>query len=149
MPFNMKELAKMRAIFGGGSADGGSNVKFAYGKFTPSATGQLVVTHNLGVVPDLILVRGGYGSTSAAGNLLLAYGVSQAFYEANNSFLLNGVISVQSTSGTYRHNSYVFGVDNTSTGKAIHSANAETFTLGSVTLVTTAEYEYIAIGGLT
>lgn len=129
------------------AASGG--VKADCGSFTPADYHNVVVPHNLGVAPDFIFIYG--YSSSATNKTQFIAGASQALYDAYGGVMTMQLSKGSSTSSQqYILTSYVKCIDSTSTGLPIHSANAETFTIGDgAALSTSLTYQYYAFGGLT
>lgn len=148
MPFNVKELAKMRAIFGGGAGEGegGSGGGFVvhYGTFTPSArTGPYTVTHNWGIRPDCIIFTGYTNGNTDNNDIVAGFGVSQKFYDLFPS-ISNG-LSISRVKGAVLMSTKTY--DN-GYGHLGHIANVteNSFDVGSSSIkVFTSEYQYILI----
>lgn len=155
LPENIAEGIDIAGIIGTLAAGGGGgSAKVAYGKWTGSYTGG-TITHNLGVVPDLIFVwiyTGTSYSTLKTYNAF-RWGMSTDFAAVMGMTIPQGGIA---GSGSYYRIS-VTAFDNTKgieekenfTGfEAIQSADETTFTLAS-NYLTSGNYAWVAIGGLT
>lgn len=77
-PQYIAEGVNIAGIVGTLAAGGGSNVKIAAGTYKYVASGNTEVIHNLGVVPDCIIMIPTDGKSTTAG----VYGVSVAFSDA-------------------------------------------------------------------
>ena len=225
MPFNVKELAKMRAIFGGGGAKeeeavttalnlangnqtvlptagkvlssvtiekpatllpeniaegvdiagiigtlasggggGGGNIKFFFKEWMPTETGgngdPLVVTHNMGVVPDIAFCRTGSADNAANGSILATLGFSSAFNalaKASGSVpygMSCYAVYKDYSNGKALSRSDSYWIDTATTySRSFYNANAETISLGiglsSLGFDPNKYYQLYLIGGLT
>lgn len=136
--------ALVESIQAGG---GGGGAQLAYGTFTPAAdTYDYVVTHNLGVVPDLIVVWSSDASTPSTSKGVLAIGTlakigsnAQWFLRYRNSyynyFAKAGDIS-------QARSAHPFGVVN-ETSFVVFTSSLSNYASAGV------KYGYIAIKGIT
>lgn len=167
-------LMKWAEKRGGGGTGGGKNIVYAAGSLTGFSGDPVVVEHNMGVTPDLIILytKDVYYSSTTRPYFREFVGLSSALAEA-----IGDVVSIVYTSTTYATTSggyrvfkvttsstnrnAGFGgdkscVDSTSVGISsyVHSANENSFSLknsdsSSVFFESTLTYNWIAIGGLT
>ena len=129
-------------------AGGGSGgTKLAYGTFTPAAdTYDYVVTHNLGVKPDLIVVWSSDASTPSTSKGVLAIGTSAKIGGKGQWF------------ARYRNSYYDYfartdDIANELSNAALTVVNETSFTVFPMRLANYAsagvKYGYVAIKGIT
>lgn len=141
-PENIAEGIDIAGVLGIFAASGGGGVKAAYGEVKPTDKNGVVITHNLGIVPDLVIAVPNIGNSSY---LSSAYGKSAALLAADGQITqYMGVkgVGYASVGGAEGIEGY--------TDRPIHSANTTTFTLGAPgwPINTVATYRWIAVGGL-
>ena len=156
LPENIAEGVNIAGIIGALVAGGGGGTKIAYGFYLP--TGQAgvaeTITHDLGVIPDIVYIGCPFALGKADSYLWLANGYSNAFYNAASE---SGVLG-NKMKGWYcirKDSDYSFSVnqiiDTTTSGDGIVNATTTTFDIGSATYPLSPSYKYAwyAIGGLT
>lgn len=85
-PENIAEGVDIAGIIGTLAASGGggaANIKYKKGVVTRQTNGVGIITHNLGVIPDLIMVWAvNFGTWNTdKGGLMFVYGITDAFAE--------------------------------------------------------------------
>ena len=142
------KLDGMAALVEAISAGGGSGwAQLAYGTFTPAAdTYDYVVTHNLGVKPDLIVVWSSDASTPSTSKGVLAIGTSAKIGGKGQWF------------ARYRNSYYDYfartdDIANELSNAALTVVNETSFTVFPMRLANYAsagvKYGYVAIKGIT
>ncbi len=152
IPENIRENVNLAGIVGAMAAGGGggSPAKIAVGEFTLYSG---TVSHNLGVVPDIIIMTYSQHTritkTNTTGKVFFFVGFSRAFVarypELPSSW---GALRFSGSSGdnqVYFNTDYFIDGD---TGD-INSANAETFVASSFQYLSGSPATWLAIGGLT
>lgn len=130
----------------------GGNLTLKIGSFTPGSAGIYTVTHDMGIVPDIVFVYPHHVGTN--GYLISAVGFSQAMHDAlGGGYISDTVGLVNSSSISYKHNAGIESVpDATSTAYkigSIRNATATQFVVGGSTYkMNTKSYGYLAIGGI-
>lgn len=134
---------------GGGSAPAGIVSKS--GSFKTTTDSNYVLTHNLGVTPNLIYIN--HNASDAPSNFFYGIGVSSHFKDpsqSNNMLQWVGYFNENAPNDPYQTGG-AFGIDENANALApIRNANAETITLGSSFIQITSGiwYKYTIIGGL-
>ena len=149
IPTNIAEGVAIAGIIGtlaAGSGGGSGSLKIASGDFTATAT-SAVITHNLGVVPD---IAGVFVKTAITGTnkIIYCYNFCAALYE---SYALNGFILTTSVGASAAVGNALDGTDPYGMG-ILAKANETTMSVGSsdmMTLHSSKTYHWLAIGGLT
>lgn len=133
-----------------GTLVAGGPGKVAYGVFKPTVTQPNTITHDLGMLPDLVLVCIAPRSYPNKYYYELVFGVSAAFSTLNGKLYSGRLYYTNSEYGdTKRYNTGVFIEDaTTSSNVGICNANETTFTIRTA-LDTAYNYFWLAIGGLT
>lgn len=138
-----------------GTFAGASRVKIATGSFS-YAKAALTIAHNLGAVPDLIIIHAvdGTPNTTASNAYALMLGISSALkakFPGVTDMLVVGHISTSSL----RAVTYAKHIDDpyaSAYGTILREANETTFTVGSTStsnnFVLGTTYRWIAISGL-
>lgn len=154
IPENIPDGMNIAGIIG--KLVAGKNVVISSGKTWGMETKASVVTHGLGVTPDIVLIQSeisGTGMSPTSGKYYITNGcgISAALYgglDEKYSFMMQyGAVVYNKAFTQYRAGWYITSTD---TSKMINNANAETFSFGSGTYVCMNCYYYwIAIGGLT
>ena len=160
LPENIAKDINIAGIIGT-FAGGGGEIKVAAGSFAGSNAVK-TVTHNLGVVPDVIYI--GTNSTPASGTsantsikLNNFFGISEKLKSASGSSIYGHLISANYTGGYALIRLYDATAIDAAPGSAstigVHSANANSFTVGTSGGYgiprSGMTYYWIAIGGLT
>lgn len=149
IPGNIAEGVDIAGIIGTLVAGGGSGVIASAVSVKGSGTVSTVVTHGLGVVPDIVFAYASTTGFSASSSYnFCVIGCSTAAKNAGIKFPLN--YAFHRNSSSIGISSKIYGieyVDDPSTGFPIHSANAETVTLNW--LSNSYTYFVYCIGGLT
>lgn len=141
-------LDGMAALVEAISAGGGSGgAQLAYGTFTPAAdTYDYVVTHNLGVKPDLIVVWSSDASTPSTSKGVLAIGTSAKIGK-------NGQWFVRYRNSYYDYFAKTDSIANELSNAALRAANETSFIVFPARLANYAsagvKYGYVAIKGIT
>ena len=138
-------LAELIASIEAGGGSGGTQL--AYGTFTPAAdTYDYVVTHNLGVMPDLIVVWSSDASTPSTSKGVLAIGTlarigsnAQWFLRYRSSYYNYFAKTGDISQG---RSSHPFGVVN-ETSFVVFTSGLGNYASAGV------EYAYVAIKGIT
>ena len=148
IPENIAEGVNIAGIIGALAAGsgGGGSLKIASGDFTATAT-SAVITHNLGVVPD---IAGVFAKTPITGTnkIIYCYNFCAALHE---SYALNGFVLTTSVGASAASGSALDGTDPYGMG-ILAKANETTMRVGSsdmMTLYSSKKYHWFAIGGLT
>ena len=145
LPENIAEGVDIAGIIGTLAASGGS-AKIATGTISGNQTSTYTITHNLGVTPDVVFVN-----CSTSGNSIInnAFGCSTAFADLIGVTAFSIAICTNS-SGTKSLNNYNVGIDKTSFGPYLRTANETSFIVvaGSTDKLQDGS-TWIAIGGLT
>ena len=164
MPEHIPEGMTIAGIVGTMVAAGGANVVYASGELTGVATADYVVTHNLGVVPDMIVIyTAGSSAISANNTVRFHFGFSKAFAELVGKAITHYTLKVKKyTTNVYyisqdygTPDTWIMGYIDSTSGMYIpvYGANAETFTLTNTTaggaLDSALTYNWVAIGGIT
>ena len=154
IPENIAEGVDIAGIIGTLVAGGGgSKVVMATGRVSGSISGNVKVTHNLGVIPDVILVQAESTTTSSSDKYVRhACGISSAFRDAMGAtpivrYSVFGCCStLQSTYECYKSS---WTIEDKYT--LINSATDTTFYLGDSANGYRSQgyYNWYAIGGLT
>lgn len=149
VPENIAEGIDIAGVIGTLVAGGTSKV--AFGTFSSSSTSSTTITisHNLGVVPDFVIVFARYVPSTKTG-----YFCNIGFSNAFVSKFMSGVsspryrLSYQKTSSgiSIMYDTSV-GIETTDSSIYINNANEASFQSGS--LVASSDYYWVAIGGLT
>lgn len=143
VPENIAEGVDVAGIVGSLKAGGG---KFKGGFFIPNATYDYEITHNLGVVPDIIfaIITSTTTSGYSTGKVVAAYGFSANI--TGTGWLTKMGMRKYATQKSTGENYTV--TDETG---IFHDANETTIKFGTSanTLNTSAMYSWFAIGGLT
>lgn len=151
VPENIAEGVDIAGIVGTLVAGGGSSgIVSHYATFTGGSdhTSQ-VITHNLGVIPDLVFM---YSKAITNGYPSVCVGMSTAAKNAGIQFPLNLLVFRTSAGMSYR--TYTTGIDGTATGLPINNANDTKVTISAINstngffMPNIYHYVYI-IGGLT
>ena len=146
----------------GGSSGGGESgsMSVASGEFSVTTPGPLTIEHGLGAVPDLIIVCAQNITVSNLFGFRSAIGYSEKFQALINSTYGNICHVVYSkTNGSssayyYSVKTRTDTIETTTIGEntSIHSANADSFTIGSslykMTCAGVGTFSWIAISGL-
>lgn len=113
------------------------------GEYTPSTEGSVTVVHDLGVIPDIIMVE---SSLSTSGYLHDAFGCADEIAQDGNCKRAH--VYNASQIATIESDSSIFAND--ATDGHINSVTPSTFTIGGSTIKndTNATYKWTAIGGL-
>lgn len=149
IPTNIAEGVAIAGIIGtlmAGSGGGSGSLKIASGDFTATAT-SAVITHNLGVVPDIagVFVKNAITGTN---KIIYCYNFCAALYE---SYALNGFVLTTSVGASAAIGNALDGTDPYGMG-ILAKANETTMRVGSsdmMTLYSSKNYHWFAIGGLT
>lgn len=154
IPENIAEGVDIAGIIGTLVAGGGgSKVVMATGRVSGSISGNVKVTHNLGVIPDVIFVQAESTTTSSSYKYVRhACGISSAFRDAigatstGRSSVFGCCSTLQSTYECYKSS---WTIEATYT--IINSATDTTFYLGDSANGYRSQgyYNWYAIGGLT
>lgn len=165
-PENIAEGITVAGIIGT-LASGGNNIVYDSGSISgiTQATSDVVVNHNLGVVPDIVIISTSYAGGTTSSYIKNYCGVSSTFANAIGkifgSFATTVSSSITSGGSNYFRVSFYNTVADSSfidtTAIAfvsfVNNANENSFTLknggGSVWFTQSATYTWIAIGGLT
>lgn len=148
VPENIAEGIDIAGVIGTLVAGGTSKV--AFGTFSSSSTSSTnTISHNLGVVPDFVIVFARYVPSTKTG-----YFCNIGFSNAFVSKFMSGVsspkyrLSYQKTSsGISIMSDTSVGIETTDSSIYINNANEASFKSGS--LVVSSDYYWVAIGGLT
>lgn len=129
-----------------GGGGGSGTVVSKKGTFKATAQTGNVVTHDLGVTPDLIVV---WQDTNWSGTLV-AIGKGPKLYNGSNYVHIAGYQNPNDTSCPYWLTGGNTSVDVANTAMPLYSANASTFTVGGtmMKLVVGRTYYYEVTGGL-
>lgn len=128
-----------------GALAGSSEVKSASGQTSTTQTKNFSLTHNLGVVPDIFILR---YSTVSASRLMFAVGISKKLAnKAGASFALKYAITTASNN-LMQINQSDYGIEE-SYGGPVYSANEETIQVSATSSEQVYRYtKWFAIGGL-
>lgn len=130
-----------------GIAEKGSSVKVAMGTFTSTITSATTVRHNLGVIPDVVIIKGVYAANTA--NNYLTVGFSQAFNDYTGSTIMARVCGVTTVGGAPQTTTGLNPIENTYNTSPIYYANKTQFYVGASSSMKIASGSYwIAIAGL-
>lgn len=154
VPDVIMEGVDIAGIVGTMVAGGGGDIKIATGT-TGGTTGK-TVTHNLGVVPDIVLVFVQASSATIGGvySIHAAIGFSTAFIAKNPGIPPNFLSYMKSSSVAWTLNGTT-PIDGSMTSSVgyIRSANTTSFYVGNTgsypRLQSDKTYRWVAIGGLT
>lgn len=170
IPENVAEGVNIAGIIGNLVAGGGGNYVYASGTFKDPAADNNIIHHNLGVVPDIIVVyTGGFSTISTESILQFFMGFSKAFSQAIDETLISIQLQTRyaTTSGGYKvYRQSWSRSDKTAPYKHyidaayknvlqyVFGANEETFEINNVSgsmgyVDSTLSYNWFAIGGLT
>ena len=145
------QVTDMAALIGGLTVSSGTSIKIVSGQI-PGGTcvpgESCVVTHNLGIRPDLIMLF--IGATSDIDAVLFSYGFSSDLITATGYKGYKGLSALVGTTSDYHYVWNAGGTIDQAKGDCIQSANATTFTAFTDTFkaAQTATYRYVVIGGL-
>jgi len=128
-----------------GALAGSSEVKSASGQTTVTQSSAFSLTHNLGVVPDIFILR---YSTVSASRLMFAVGISKKLAnKAGASFALKYAITTASNN-LMQITESDYGIEE-SYGGPVYSANEETIQVSATSSAQVYRYtKWFAIGGL-
>lgn len=154
--FNIAKGVEIAGIIGT-FAGGGANVKIAAGVLGQNSSTTTTITHNLGIIPDIIIYYGGIAHTLNTKGALVGFATSEAFAQQTGvggmySFCrVTKTVGGQSVSNTFSDYSeeeeYV--TYNISSVSQIGRATETTFAIGaSSTYPVYKGTIWIAIGGL-
>lgn len=166
-PENIAEGVNIAGILGTLTAGGGGggNIVCASGSISGATDSEIIVNHNLGVVPDIVMIFANGKTTLTSGYSLCQFvAFSIAFYTAigkiQSGFFV-GMQLVSASAQTYKCTQYS-NTSNTSCidhetsvafTRRVRNADDASFTIlngsGSVYLDASLTYTWIAIGGLT
>lgn len=151
VPENIAEGIEVAGIVGTMAA-GGLGAKIAFGDVPKSSniTGTITIDHNLGVVPDIVIVQARTAASAAAIKLLV--GFSEAFYSKYPMAAASlRVLHIASQTANYVTSTW--GIDRLTSGPMIHNATNSQFSINSSDYyLPSSEAQpgtWIAIGGLT
>lgn len=149
IPENIPKDMDIAGIIGT-RADGGGSGKVAYGVFKPTVKQPNTITHDLGMLPDLVLVCIAPRAYPNKYYSELVFAVSEAFSTLNGGIQSNRTYSTTSDYGDTKRNQVGTFVENTYTGSGygICNANETSFTIRN-NLDTAYKYLWIAVAGLT
>ena len=127
-------------------AGGGSNVVAKYGTLYGATSnkngGKITVTHNLGVVPDIIIIMPYNSPLNTSGDGLISY-----FGDRKKELYDNYSLISYRTSGNVQASSYSYPfTDNTNTDRSADLATETTFVTPN--LIKAQNYCWFVIGGL-
>ncbi len=159
IPENIAEGVDIAGIIGSLAAGGGGNVVCAAGTVTGTGA-ALTLSHNLGVVPDLIFAKVSSNPTSyntSKFSILSILGMSTAFGQLCGSAynIMNSMSRKSSSSASTQTlnliNNSTTGIETTSASETINSANENTVIIGtsSYWFESGKTVYWVAIGGLT
>ena len=116
----------------------------ASGEYTPSAEGSITIEHNLGVIPDIIMIQ---CDSSKAGYLYYVFASAEEI--AQDDSIQRAIIWNASQNASFVGSSSIFA-DDTSGYGFISSANPRKFDIGGSIIKnnTDATYSWAVIGGL-
>ena len=151
----------------GALAIGGANAKYASGTFTGITDSALTITHNLGIVPDIVIVYTvGYTAISTQHVLYSTIGFSKALADATGNIFSSHYSRLKYATVYNTYKAYIPGnssskaavacIDNATATyvSAIYGADAEKFIIDNVAgkmgyVDPSLTYSWVAIGGLT
>ena len=147
-PENIAEGVNIAGIVGALAAGGGGGVKIASGTFNGTGV-RATINHNLGVVPDVVIVGGKYAGD---GELLLAFGYSAALVKALG--FTRSMYHIKGAATNFVQASFndAVSIENVNDARALTSANESSVFVGGTSSGYPKNgwpYEWIAIGGLT
>lgn len=140
IPENIMEGVDIAGIIGSLAA-GGGGAKIASGTISSTSSSDVQITHNLGVIPDLVLV---IANTNTASSILVSYGASAAFrskfYPLPNRAVVQTVFYISTD----------YSIEENRNGCAIRAATATTFYIRAMSgMKLQSGSVWLAIGGLT
>lgn len=127
-------------IEAGGSGGGGGTVVSKSGTFIATADKDVVVTHDLGVTPDLIVVWTNEPFTGTG--LLVSIGKGPKLYDSSTKAHIAGYQNPNDTDKLYWLTGGLDSVAATNKAMPIYGANASTFTVGGTMLRLGVDKEY-------
>lgn len=144
-PGNIAEGVNIAGIIG--TLVASTNVKIASGTISSAQSSDYTVTHDLGVIPDIVILKSGY--IGGYGHHSLVVGFSSAFATLCG-IGLNVAASANTSGKIYCNNFSNSGIENTTNAVPIHAATETTFVIdASSTYKIYANSQWLAIGGLT
>ena len=146
IPENIAKGVDIAGIVGTLAAGGGGSGKVAYGFLTPTVSTPNTITHDLGVVPDIIFVYFATSVTGTRNTARVLHGVSTAFGNKNGVTNSNQILTLPSSGWNLAETFYGTYVDSRTSG--LGNANETQFTINAK-LATGYKYLWVAIGGLT
>lgn len=145
-PENIAKGVDIAGIIGTMAAGGGGSGKVAYGFLTPTVSTPNTITHDLGVVPDIIFVYFATSVTGTRNTARVLHGVSTAFGNKNGVTNSNQILTLPWSGWNLAETFYGTYVDSRTSG--LGNANETQFTINAA-LATGYKYLWVAIGGLT
>lgn len=148
LPENIAEGVDIAGIIGTLAAGGGGSALIASGKVTTTA-GPQTINHNLGVVPDIvILTTGAWDSTYPRVRNVLGIGSAFAALCGYN-FCFYTYETSSSADVTVSNINANSAIDTATSGPGIFNATTTQFSIGSSSFKVNSGSQWIAIGGLT
>ena len=154
IPENIAEGVDIAGIVGTLVAGGGSNLKIVSGSFSGNG-GGVTVTHNLGMIPDIFLVKNLTGASNVSYPWLeFAVSTSSALFDLGVWPYARGFFFYRVENSMYLSDGSIYAsVETTNAAYTINNATSETIVVGanSGKGITRSGYNYkwVAIGGLT
>lgn len=150
LPENILKDVNIAGILGTLETSSGADIKIASGSFYGSNF-EYTLTHNLGVVPDVVIMWAKEANTGISSNQLLAVaGVSRKLFE-KLALTYGAMYAAKELKSTLKYNgAFTYCIDDASTTQVIGYATETTIRLGNSSYypnITTANY-WLAIGGL-
>ena len=146
VPANIAKGVTIAGIEGTHEGGGGGTQEIvrASGEYTPSAEGNVTIEHNLGVIPDIIMIQ---CDSSKAGYLYYVFASAEEI--AQDDSIQRAIIWNASKNVSLVGSSSIFA-DDTSGYGFISSANPRKFDIGGSIIKnnTDATYSWAVIGGL-
>lgn len=155
IPENIAEGVNIAGIIGALAAGGGA-AKIATGTFTSAA--QNTITHNLGVVPDFIIVFPNSTNYAISGTYItpIVFGFSKAMATKYAGLPGNAALGNSNVAANFRFRTYSYYIEDAPTSMyptCIRAANEETFRLdrdsSAASIPLSTSMRWIAVGGLT
>ena len=145
-PENILAYQNIAGIFGTAGAYGGESIVAKSGTYTATVAGEMEIVHNLGVVPDVIMV---HSNTFTSSCLMMMNGISRELKDIAN---IDGQTGVNyGTNAVFVSFAYCINEADTTGFGFINSANPRTFKIGGTSLFkhsVGAIYTWTALGGL-
>lgn len=145
-PENILAYQNIAGIFGTAGAYGGESIVAKSGTYTATVAGEMEIVHDLGVVPDVIMV---HSNTFTSGCLMMMNGISRELKDVANIDCQTGVN--YGTSAAFVSFAYCINETDTTGFGFINLANPRTFKIGGTSLFkhsVGAIYTWTALGGM-